>query len=72
MSKVSCRRCGNGALIMGFISLRCPLCGECVYLPDADEGLMWSEHRLGLMFKTGGWRWMDALEPPGWFIENVV
>jgi hypothetical protein len=42
------------------------------YRPGADERQMWAEHRLGLLYAGGGWRWLDVLEPPAWFIENVV
>ena len=56
----------------GVISLRCPICGECVYVPDADDKLLWSEHKLGLLFKRGGWLWLSEFEPPAWFLENVV
>ena len=67
-----CRRCGNKAHIRGVISLSCPICGECSYLPEADEALLWSEHKLGLMFLRDGWRWIGEVDPPRWFIECVL
>jgi len=67
-----CRRCGNGSLIREYISLRCPICGTYSYLPDAGVPLLWSEHRLGLMFKVGGWQWLGVTDPPAWFVKNVV
>jgi len=70
--KTPCRRCGNKALVRGIISLSCPICGECVYLPDADEGSLWSEHRFGLMFLRDGWRFIGEFEPPKWFLEGVI
>jgi hypothetical protein len=72
MNDRSCRRCGNKALLCGFISMRCPICGECVYNPDACEKNQWSEHKLGLMFKRDGWRWISVLEPPAWFLESIA
>jgi len=72
MKDAHCRHCGNKALVRGMISIRCPICGECEYLPEADDALLWSEHRLGLMFLRDGWRWMGVLDPPDWFLENMV
>lgn len=72
MNDMSCRRCGNKALLRGFISLRCPICGDYVYSQEEDEKLWWSEHKLGLMLKKDGWRWMSVLEPPAWFLEGVL
>jgi len=72
MSEKNCRRCGSGGLVTGFMSVRCPICGDCQYLPVADERAMWAEHRLGLMFARGGWRWLDVFEPPAWFIREVA
>jgi len=72
MNRPICPRCGSGSLLRGFTSLRCPLCGEYIQMPEADDRLLWSEHRLGLMFKGDGWRWMDVTEPPAWFLENVL
>ena len=48
MNDRSCRRCGNKALLCGFISMHCPICGECVYNPDASEKNQWSEHTFVL------------------------
>ncbi|MGA2191755.1 MAG: hypothetical protein ABSG42_00040 [Nitrospirota bacterium] len=72
MKKLSCSRCGNEALFRSFIGMRCPICGECIYVQDAGDGLLWSEHKLGLTYRSDGWRWMEVLEPPAWFIENVA
>jgi len=72
MTRPVCRRCGSIGLMKGVISLSCPICGECVYVPDVDDRLLWMEHRLGLLFKRDGWRWLGEFEPPAWFMENVV
>ncbi len=72
MGTVPCRKCGNTKWVTGFISLGCPICGERVYAPVADDRLLWSEHRLGLMFRRDGWRFIEALEPPAWFLEGVI
>jgi hypothetical protein len=71
MNDISCRRCG-GPLETGAMSVRCTICGDIHYLPDADNLLMWREHRQGLMFKRGGWRLIDVFDPPAWFLENVI
>ncbi len=72
MNDVSCRRCGNKAMLVNFISVRCPICGEYLFVEEAGEDLLWAEHRLGLLFQKGGWSLMDVCAPPAWFIENVV
>ncbi len=72
MNGTVCRRCGNKSLVLGYASIRCPLCGEYVQVPVADDSLLWKEHRLGLMFKRGGWFFMDMMEPPAWFFEEVI
>jgi uncharacterized protein (DUF983 family) len=72
MKNHTCRRCGNSSLIREFISVRCPICGTYSYMQDAGVPLLWSEHRLGLMFARGGWQWLGVIEPPSWFVANVV
>lgn len=72
MSGIICRRCNSAALVKGFISLRCPICGDYFYLPDAGIKELWSEHRLGLLYARGGWKLLGVTEPPGWFLEEVV
>jgi ribosomal protein S27AE len=72
MDDMQCRRCGNKAFIKGFISVRCPICGEYVFLDEVDDSLLWSEHKLGILLQRGGWRWLSEIEPPRWFLENVV
>jgi len=72
MTDTSCGRCGNKSLLNNFISKSCPLCGEYAHMPKADEGLLWAEHRLGLLFNRDGWHWLSVTEPPAWFLENVV
>ncbi|MBI5189091.1 MAG: hypothetical protein HZA22_00255 [Nitrospirae bacterium] len=72
MKKSECRKCGNGSMLSGFMSLRCPICGEYVYADEADDRLLWAEHRLGLLFTRDGWRWLPEVDPPAWFIENVA
>lgn len=67
-----CGKCGSAGLVSGPASVRCPVCGGIEYGPGADKRQMWAEHRLGLLYAGGGWRWLDVLEPPAWFIENVV
>jgi len=68
----ACGRCGNSCMVRNFVSLCCPICGERVQLSDDGAGALWAEHRLGLLFQPGGWRFMDVVEPPGWFLENVA
>ena len=72
MSEYACRRCGCNSSIRGFISIRCPICGDRIYMPDAPEKLLWSEHKNGLLLKRDGWTLMDIIEPPAWFLEHVV
>jgi len=72
MDNVSCRRCGNTAMLKSFISVRCPICGEYLFLEKAGDELLWSEHRLGLLFQKGGWQFLGISSPPSWFIENVI
>jgi len=64
--------CGSKWLEAGTVSVRCPICGEVMYLPDADRRSLWQEHRHGLMFRRGGWRLMEVIEPPAWFLDNVI
>ena len=72
MSKLRCNHCGSNVLVRGCIGLRCPLCGEYAFNEEAGEKEMWSEHKVGLLMKGGGWRFMEIIEPPAWFLENVV
>ena len=72
MSAIRCDRCGSGSLIRNFTSLSCPICGEYVQLEADGTEPLWAEHRLGLLFKPGGWRLMDVIEPPVWFLEDVI
>jgi hypothetical protein len=72
MKRQSCTRCGNKSLLTCFISLRCPLCGEYIQVPGANDRLLWSEHKHGMLFKSDGWRWLSVIEPPEWFLENVT
>ncbi len=72
MDKVSCRRCGNTMMLKSYTSLRCPICGEYQFQKKASEELLWSEHKLGLLFQKGGWLFLDTILPPSWFIEDVL
>jgi len=72
MDNVLCRRCGNTAMLKGFISFRCLICGEYHFLENALDDLLWSEHRLGLLFQKGGWQFLGVSSPPSWFIEKVI
>ena len=72
MGKLRCNHCGSNVLVRGCISLRCPLCGEYVFMEEANKEEMWSEHKVGLLMKSGGWSFMDIIEPPSWFLEHVV
>ena len=72
MDKPYCRRCGNKSLVRNYISLKCPVCGEYIYLTDARDAELWSEHKIGLMFKRGGWNFIELIEPPRWFFECVI
>ena len=72
MSMRRCGRCGSGGLVKSFISISCPICGERVQLEDSGPASLWAEHRLGLLYRPGGWRFMEVVEPPGWFLEDVV
>jgi hypothetical protein len=55
-----------------FHSVRCPICGEYLFLEKAGDELLWSEHRLGLLFQKGGWQFLGISSPPSWFIENII
>lgn len=72
MGTSRCSKCGSRVLVAGPASLGCPICGSRQYGDEADEGSLWAEHRLGLMFAGGGWRWVEVVEPPDWFMELVV
>jgi len=72
MAELCCSKCGSAALCRSYMGVRCPICGECVYISTDDSVLMWSEHRLGLMYRRGGWLWMAEFEPPSWFIKEVA
>jgi len=72
MAGLHCERCGSGALARTYIGFSCPICGECVYDSSAGRDEMWAEHRLGLMYRRGGWLWMAEIDPPSWFIEEVA
>lgn len=72
MAEVKCGRCGGKVLVRGFASLRCPICGEYIYLREANEKALWAEHRLGLLFRRDGWGFMNIIDPPPWFLENVM
>ena len=80
--KRACDKCGSGVLITSYIAARCPICGKYFFPEDAGDmtakltaarvSARWNEHRLGLMIKRDGWRWIEILEPPRWFIEAVA
>jgi hypothetical protein len=72
MENARCTKCGSGALLTSFISVRCPLCGKTYFFGNADVKGLWSEHRLGLMYRKDGWRLADEVEAPAWFIEQVA
>jgi predicted RNA-binding Zn-ribbon protein involved in translation (DUF1610 family) len=81
-----CDKCGSKVLVRNYVSARCPVCGKYFFAPDAPERSeaepavpasgaalsLWNEHKLGLMVKRDGWRWMEVLAPPKWFIQEIA
>ncbi len=75
-----CGKCGSGVLVRSYVAEICPICGKYFFPACADDTAAkpdaalaaWKEHRLGLMMKKGGWRWIEVLSPPGWFTEEVA
>ncbi len=78
----ACDKCGSGVLLRSHIAEICPICGEYFFPACADNAAAkpdtayvaaeWKEHRLGLMMKKDGWRWIEVLSPPRWFTEEVA
>ncbi len=83
----ACDKCGSGVLVTSYIAARCPICGKYFFPENADDtaekpvanrtesarvSALWNEHRLGLMIKKDGWRWIEIMDPPRWFIEAVA
>lgn len=84
---ISCDKCGSKVLIKNYIAVRCPICGKYFFAPENPERSaaepaapassdaaqsLWNEHKLGLMVKRDGWRWMEVLTPPRWFIQEIA
>ncbi len=84
---VGCDKCGSRVLIRNYVTARCPICGKYFFAPQAPEQSaadpaapalsdaaqsLWNEHKLGLMVKRDGWRWMEVLAPPQWFIQEIA
>jgi hypothetical protein len=84
---ICCDKCGSKILIRNYVAARCPICGKYFFAPDVPEGpeaaptasalsdaalSLWNEHKLGLMVKRDGWRWMEVLTPPKWFIQEIA
>lgn len=79
-----CDKCGSGVLVRSYIAEICPICGKYFFPTCADDTAVraasnpaaaaaeWNEHRLGLMMKKDGWRWIEVLSPPRWFTEEVA
>jgi hypothetical protein len=72
MGGISCTKCKSAKLVRGAASMGCPVCGARVYDPCAAKGELWAEHRAGLMYRRGGWEWIDVLDVPRWFVEEVM
>ncbi len=72
-----CDKCGSRVLVRSYIAEICPICGKYFFPMCADDtaakpDAAWNEHRLGLMMKKDGWRWIEVLSPPRWFTEEVA
>lgn len=82
-----CDKCGSKVLIKNYVAVHCPICGKYFFAqqtpePSAVEPAapelsnaalsLWNEHKLGLMVKRDGWRWMEVLAPPQWFIQEIA
>lgn len=72
MRGAKCPRCGSGGLVAGPVSVCCQVCGGREFRKGGSPDEMWAEHRLGLLYGPGGWRWLEVIGAPGWFIENVI
>jgi predicted RNA-binding Zn-ribbon protein involved in translation (DUF1610 family) len=83
---IGCDKCGSKVLVRNYVAARCPICGKYFFAPEApgrreaepsaltsDAALsLWNEHKLGLMVKRDGWRWMEVITTPQWFIQEIA